>query len=44
MKLADMADNRDLSRMPNPREKDIARLEEYKEVREILLRGEEEIS
>lgn len=29
VKLADLADNRDLSRIPNPTEKDRARLEKY---------------
>ena len=36
VKLADVADNMDLSRIPNPSDKDYARLEEYKQVREIL--------
>lgn len=37
VKLADNADNMDLSRIPNPTEKDFARLEEYKAVRQLLL-------
>ena len=39
VKLADVADNMDLSRIPHPTAKDYARLEEYKVVREILLTG-----
>ena len=37
VKLADNAENMDLSRIENPTERDFARLEEYKTVREILL-------
>lgn len=37
VKLADNAENMDLSRIENPSGKDFARLEEYKAVREILL-------
>jgi len=37
VKLADVADNMDLSRIPNPTTKDFARLEEYKRVRQILI-------
>lgn len=37
VKLADNAENMDLSRIPEPTEKDFARLEEYKVVREMLL-------
>ena len=37
VKLADVADNKDLSRVAAPTEKDYARLEEYKQVRAILL-------
>jgi GTP diphosphokinase / guanosine-3',5'-bis(diphosphate) 3'-diphosphatase len=38
VKLADNAENMDLTRIPNPTPKDLARLEEYKKVREILLK------
>lgn len=41
VKLADVSDNMDLSRIPSPTEKDYARLEEYKQAREILLAGPE---
>ncbi len=37
VKLADNAENSDLSRIPNPTAKDYQRLEEYGQVREILL-------
>ena len=37
VKLADNAENMDLSRIANPTEKDFARLKEYEEVRRILL-------
>jgi GTP diphosphokinase / guanosine-3',5'-bis(diphosphate) 3'-diphosphatase len=37
VKLADNADNMDLTRLPNPTEKDRARLLEYARVRELLL-------
>ncbi len=36
VKLADNAVNSDLSRIPNPSEKDLARMREYAQVREIL--------
>ncbi len=39
VKLADVADNMDLKRLPKPTERDYARLEEYKEVRQLLLNG-----
>lgn len=39
VKLADNADNMDLSRIPNPTEKDHARLKEYEKVRELLLKA-----
>ena len=38
VKLADNAENMDLSRIPFPTERDYARVEEYKAVREVLLR------
>lgn len=37
VKLADNLDNQDLSRLPNPTEKDFARMKEYEKVREVLL-------
>ena len=37
VKLADNAENMDLSRIQNPTEKDFARLKEYEQVRSILL-------
>ena len=37
VKLADNAENMDLSRIDNPTEKDFARVEEYKQVRALLL-------
>lgn len=37
VKLADNAENMDLSRIANPTEKDFARLEEYERVRALLL-------
>jgi len=37
VKLADNAENMDLSRIPNPSERDFERLDEYKAVRLILL-------
>ena len=36
VKLADVSDNMDLGRLPNPTKKDYARLEEYKKVRSLL--------
>jgi GTP diphosphokinase / guanosine-3',5'-bis(diphosphate) 3'-diphosphatase len=39
VKLADNSDNMDMSRIPHPTAKDIARLEEYKAVRDLLLRA-----
>jgi (p)ppGpp synthase/HD superfamily hydrolase len=39
VKLADVTDNMDLSRIPEPTEKDFARLKEYEKVRLILLDG-----
>jgi hypothetical protein len=37
VKLADNAENLDLSRIENPTEKDYARLREYEQVRALLL-------
>lgn len=37
VKLADVADNMDLSRIINPTQKDYARIKEYEEVRKVLL-------
>lgn len=37
VKLADNAENMDLSRIPSPSEKDLVRLNEYEQVRAILL-------
>ena len=42
VKLADVADNMDLSRLPDPKKRDLERLEEYKLVLEILRSGPEE--
>ena len=39
VKLADVADNMDLSRIPKPTAKDLARLREYEAVRTLLLKG-----
>ena len=39
VKLADNAENMDLSRIPNPTERDYERLREYEKVRAILLAG-----
>lgn len=39
VKLADVADNMDMSRIPNPTKADHDRLREYADVREILLIG-----
>lgn len=36
VKLADLADNMDMSRIPSPTERDFARLEKYKRALEIL--------
>jgi guanosine-3',5'-bis(diphosphate) 3'-pyrophosphohydrolase len=40
VKLADNAENMDLSRIKNPTPKDFARLEEYKQVRQLLIGAE----
>lgn len=40
VKLADNAENSDLSRIQNPTPKDYERLEEYRQVRAILLAGD----
>jgi len=39
VKLADVTDNMDISRIPEPTERDFARLREYQAVCEILLAG-----
>ena len=39
VKLADIKDNMDMSRIPDPTDKDFARLDEYKLVKEILEAG-----
>ena len=39
VKLADVIDNSDLTRIPSPSEKDLARQREYQQVREILEAG-----
>lgn len=36
VKLGDLADNLDLTRLPNPTEKDVARLEKYREAKAFL--------
>lgn len=41
VKLADNAENMDLSRIPHPTPKDHARVEEYRQVRAILLAGDD---
>ncbi len=41
VKLVDIADNMDLTRIAQPSEKDLLRLEEYKHVQQILLSGTE---
>lgn len=40
VKLADNAENSDISRIPNPTDRDLARLEEYRQVRELLLQDQ----
>ena len=40
VKLADVADNMDMNRIPNPTAKDHARLREYRDVRKLLLKGD----
>lgn len=42
VKLADNAENSDLSRIPTPTSKDHERLEEYRQVRELLLAAKDE--
>lgn len=41
VKLADVRDNMNMTRIPNPTEKDFKRLEEYKQVKALLERGPE---
>lgn len=40
VKLADVADNMDISRIPTPTPADVRRLEEYQQVRQILISAE----
>ena len=40
VKLADSAENMDMNRLPSPTARDFGRLEEYKQVRELLMRAE----
>lgn len=40
VKLADVVDNMDMNRIPNPTAKDRARLREYEDVRKLLLKGD----
>lgn len=42
VKLADVKDNMDLSRIASPTEKDFARLKEYEQVRRVLLHGSDQ--
>ena len=42
VKMADNAENMDLSRLPNPTAKDYERLREYEQVRAILLAAQKE--
>lgn len=44
VKLADVTDNMDLSRISKPNEKDFARLKEYEQVRLLLLAATEPLS
>jgi|SRR5580765_1996249 len=37
VKLADVSDNMDMSRIPDPTEKDFVRLREYEQVKQLLL-------
>ncbi len=39
VKLADNAENSDMSRIPAPTQKDLERMDEYRQVREILQRA-----
>lgn len=39
VKLADLSDNMDISRIPQPSSGDLLRLEEYKKVHQILISG-----
>lgn len=41
VKLADVTDNMDLSRISNPSEKDFARLKEYEQVKKLLISHKE---
>lgn len=44
VKLADVADNMDLSRIAHPTAQDLYRVEEYKQVQHILISAEETLS
>ncbi|PKL46535.1 MAG: hypothetical protein CVV42_16020 [Candidatus Riflebacteria bacterium HGW-Riflebacteria-2] len=44
VKLADNAENMDLSRIPSPTQKDHARIEEYHKVREVLLAAGKDVA
>ncbi len=44
VKLADIAENMDLNRIPNPTDKDFARLREYEQVQAILLAQKNQLS
>ena len=42
VKIADVQDNMNLTRIPNPTARDLARLEEYRQVLEILQKAQQE--
>ena len=41
VKIADVQDNMNLTRIPNPTARDLARLEEYRQVLEILHKAQQ---